>query len=404
MGFVAQKFFLGVFLCLLYIFMYNPPFAFLPVSPKYLLYILFIPILLKKQFYTFASKLKSYFFLLIFLILFSFFREINSHSGFILFYINLGLLFEIFIIPIGLIMFYNTLNRGKLFSDIIKVGVFSSLITLFLILNPTVGDFVRYNLLKSDEFTEAVSHRSFGIAESLTYSYGLIQGLLFSLALFYSGRNKKMLFVLPLFFISVLFNARIGFLPILIGGGIYFFVNFRSKQTLFTLLGLLSFYIIIFETTLFIKQKETIQWGLDFFNQLSDFSTGSKSDGGNTFDTLFGSMLVLPDTEFEWLFGTSQYIFGRSYGNSSDVGYILQLYYGGGIYLFSILMIVWQLYKISKSHNYIGVFKYLPFLFASIMLIANIKGNFFSTVGIFRLIVFLCFCSVLYNNKLKINE
>lgn len=393
-----------LFLFFLYIYIFNPPLSFLPLSPKFGLYILFSPILVTKSFYNYVYKFRFFLFCLLALILYSFFRDLPSVSGFVFFPINLLLLFEVFLIPIGFLMCYKFLNRNDLVIEIINVASFSALITLILILQPNLGDFVRYSLLKNDEFTEAVSHRAFGIAESLTYSYGLIQGLMFAMVLLYSNKNRKLLFTLPLFFISVLFNARIGFLPLLLGSFIYFVVNFKIQRILLTTFGLIICYFVIFETNVFVKQKETIQWGLDFFTQISDFSSGKKTESDNTFSTLFGNMLILPHSELEWLIGTGENIFGKKFGKSSDIGYIIQLTYGGLIYLFIIFMLVFELYKIGVQKFYIRKSKYLLFLLVIVMMIANIKGNFFTTVGIFRIVVLIFFWINSSNKQTKSYE
>ncbi|WP_316802140.1 hypothetical protein [Pedobacter nototheniae] len=385
---------------LLYIYIYNPPFIFFPVSPKFALYLFFIPILLNEKFYKYVIAVKYYIALILFVIFFSFLREINNPQGFVFFVPNLMLVFEIFIIPIGIIMFYNSLKREDLILDVIKVATVAGLITLTLILNSSLSDFVRYSLLKNDEFTESLANRTFGVSESLTFSYGLIQGLMVPFVLFYSKKNAKILYTLPLFFISVLFNARIGFLPILLGLILYFILNFKVKQILFLFFGGLVGYLLLFQTKLFEEQKQTIEWGLDFFTQLSDFSSGQRTTGGNTFDTLFGDMLVLPENGWEWLFGTGRNIFVNVFGESSDVGYIIQLAYGGIMYISIFGFILYNLFKFSKVKN--SGEKYLGFLCIAIMLIANIKGNFFTTVGIFRLMVLVIFWFY-FNNRFKKN-
>nr|WP_199156606.1 hypothetical protein [Pedobacter sp. ASV2] len=388
------------FLIILYIYIYNPPFIFFPVSPKFALYLFFIPILLNEKFYKYLVAIKYYIILILVVIFFSFLREINNPQGFVFFIPNLMLIFEIFIIPIGIIMFYNDLKRDDLILETIKLASIAGLITFMLILNSSLSDFVRYNLLKNDEFTESLAHRTFGISESLTFSYGLIQGLMVPLVLFYSKKNINVLYTLPLFFISVLFNARIGFVPILLGLIFYFILNFKVKQVLFLFFGFLAGYLLLFQTKLFEEQKQTIEWGLDFFTQLSDFSSGQRTTGGNTFDTLFGDMLVLPENSWEWLFGTGRNIFVNAFGESSDVGYIIQLAYGGVFYISIFGFILYNLYEFSKVKN--SEEKYLGVLCIVIMLIANVKGNFFTTVGIFRLMVLMIFWFY-FKNRFKKN-
>lgn len=383
--------------------MYNPPFSILPLSPKFALYLSFIPLFFNTQFYKYFSKIKGFFSCIVLLILYSFFRELAHIGGFDFFYPNLFFLFEIFLLPLGIIIIYNKISKDDLIVDIIKVAFIAGIFSILMITIPALSEYVRYSLLKEDEFTEAVAHRTFGLSESLTFSYGLIQGLMVPLVLFYSKSNKKLLYTIPVFIICVLFNARIGFVPVIIGALVYMYYNFNMKQFFIIILSLFGGYFLLFQSDLFLKQKETIEWGLDFFVQLIDFTSGNTKTEDNTFDTLFGSMLVLPSDELSWIFGTGENIFGKFHGKTSDVGYIIQLTFGGIVYLaliFALMFFLVKLFsKFSDDEKRIGLIIILT------LLIINIKGNVFSTVGIFRLSVLILFWfyfkNTFNNNKLK---
>lgn len=378
-----------LFFIMLYFFIYNPPFSILPVSPKFLLYLLFIPLIINNIFYYYVRELKFFLGIIILLILYSFFRELPNNKEFDLFYIHFLFLFEIFLIPLGIVFFYNKFRQNELIIDIIKIAFVTGIFTILMITLPALSDYVRYSLLKETEFTEAVAHRTYGLSESLTFSYGLIQGLMVPLALFYSKKNKKLLYTIPVFLICVLFNARIGFVPIIVGSFIYIYYNFNIKQFLLITISFFCGYFLLFETDLFLKQKETIEWGLDFFTQVTDFASGSSKANDNTFDSLFGSMLVLPDDELSWIIGTGENIFGRFYGKNSDVGYIIQLTFGGLFYLAMFFCLILSLLKLFK--NFKAEEKKIGFIIIVTLLIVNIKGNVFSTVGIFRLSILILF-------------
>lgn len=385
-----------LFFVVLYVFMYNPPFSILPLSPKFALYLFFVPLFFNTQFYKYFSKIKGFFGCIVLLILYSFFRELVHIGGFDFFYPNFYFLFEIFLVPLGIVLYYNKAETNDLVEDVIKVAFIAGVISIVMITIPALSDYVRYNLLKEDEFTEAVAHRTFGLSESLTFSYGLIQGLMVPLVLFYSKSNKKLLYTIPVFIICVLFNARIGFVPVIIGALVYMYYNFNMKQFFVLILSLFVGYFLLFQSDLFLKQKETIEWGLDFFVQISDFTSGNTKAEDNTFDTLFGSMLVLPSDELSWIFGTGENIFGKFHGKTSDVGYIIQLTFGGIIYLaliFALMFFLVKLFsKFSDDEKRIGLIIILT------LLIVNIKGNVFSTVGVFRLSVLILFWYYFKNN------
>lgn len=390
----------ALFFIMLYFFIFNPPFSFLPLSPKFGLYLLVFPYFLKRKFHRYFGYFKGIFFAIAAIVVFCFLREIEmTKSEF--FILNFTMFFEYLLIPLFLIMFYESFAEDKdMVLDIVKVGIFASFFTIGMIFLPALGDFIRYQLLKTDDFTENVAERTFGLAESLTFSYGIVQGIMASLILFYSKQNKKLLLFLPVLIICIMFNARVGFSALIVGVGFYYAYNFKILNILATVIVLFSLFFIVTETSLFEKQKETIEWGLDFFTQSSDFLSGKKSDD-NTFDTLFGDMFILPDTEEAWLIGNGINIFGRTSGGTSDIGYILQLYYGGIIYLALLFLIVLALFKkvkgLPKKEFFIGS------SFLVTIILCNIKGNVFIPIGTMRLIILLVMWFVISNkNKLSL--
>lgn len=389
-----------LFLLALYFFIFNPPFSFLPLSPKFGLYILVLPFLAKEKFQKYFGYFIGIFMSLFCIVIFCFLREIELMK-FEYFILNSTMFFEYFMIPIVLIRFYESfVKKQQLELEIIKVGVVASIFTILMIFIPALNDFIRYQLLKTDDFTENVAERTYGLAESLTYSYAIVQGIIAVLILFYSKNNKKLLFLLPVFLICILFNARIGFSALIVGVVAYYFYNFKLLNVLITVITIFGVFFVLTETSLFEDQKKTIDWALEFFTQSSDFITGKKSENGNTFDTLFGDMFILPTSENEWLFGKGVNIFGKSYGHSSDVGYILQLYYGGVIYLILLLLFVFALFRCLKNvpkREYI-----LGCSLLVLMLICNVKGNIFIPIGTTRLITLLIMWFVISNkSKLK---
>lgn len=395
------------FWIIIYVYIYNPPFAFLPLSPKFFLYLLVIPFLIKVKFKRYLGYFKALLLIIGVIILYSFLREFGLLK-FELLLLNITFLFEILLIPIVIILLYESLEiRGELIFNLILVGFIASLFTLSMIIIPSLSDFIRYRLLRTDEYTEAVSLRTFGLAESLTFSYGIIQGLMAILVLFYSKDNKKIVLLIPLFLVCILFNARIGFTAVILGVFFYYLYSFKIINLIVTFCMLSISYFILTQTNLFSGQKETVEWGLDFFTQSLDFLTGTRSSNSNTFDTLFGEMMVLPSNESEWLFGNGVNIFGKSFGVTSDVGYIIQLYYGGIIYMslmFSLVVCFFSYIKALPRKEFM-----LGSCFLLILLFCNIKGNIFIPIGILRLIVLMIiywFINSKNRNfiKTKINE
>lgn len=373
------------FLIALYIYLYNPPLAILPFTPKYFLYSI-IPIVLimkSKLFYSYLNNIKYIFILFCFIIIYSLFREVIQ-SEIVFFYLQISMLIETTILPICMIIIYKQIKPdGDLLNEIILLGTIASLFTLGLILNPALDDFVKYNLLRTTEYTEFVAKRTFGFAEGLTFSYGTVQGLILAIILLRIGKNSAYYFLVPLFFISILFNSRTGFTPVVVALFLSLIINFNVKKIMIFTVIFFTFYYVYNSTDLVYEYKQTIEWGLDFFIQSSDFLS-NKSNESNTLTTLFNDMAIFPNSTTEWIFGTGENLF-VNINHSSDVGYIIQLYYGGLFYVLLIFLIVSRIIlnikKITPSY------KTLFIVLIVCILLFNIKGNLFSPSGILRTIM-----------------
>ena len=102
----------------------------------------------------------------------------------------------------------------------------------------------------------------------------------------------------------------------------------------------------------------------------------------------------------DFLFGTGQNIFGRE-GDSSDIGYVINLYYGGLI--FSLLL--YLAYFILIMAFYKGgsvVEKNISICLLVYLAIANVKGNVFIPSELINGIVLLIVFSIISKSyKLK---
>lgn len=385
----------AAFLVMLYIFMYNPPLNALPIYPKYFLYpFIIFPVLFNSPNIKRLASFKKIGLLFFLLVLFSYVRELFTYE-LVFFPSNILLFIETTFLPFFIYYYLKKIKpNGDIIKEIIYVGFFASLISIAMITNEGLANYIRYNLLKTDFYTDIVAHRAFGFAEGLTFSFGTIQGIILSLCIFYSKSNKVYILFIPFLFISIMFNARIGFLPVVIASIIYFILNFSIKRVA-TIVTILLVTIVAFSgSTLFEKYSDNIEWGLDFFFQASNFLSGSKSD--NTLDTLTGDMAVLPQTQIDWLVGSGENIFTRAIRNS-DVGYFIQINYGGIVYIGLICLIfaylIIQNFKVSKQYRWIFAVLVLTFI------ISNFKGNMFSPIGSVRLLMLLMLVFLYKSNE-----
>ncbi|MET4141619.1 hypothetical protein [Pedobacter sp. UYP1] len=384
------------FLILLYLYIYDPPFAFSPLLP---LEIMTIPAVIYITIYSrwndLLSNFKNELFVLFAIVLFCFFRELGQPENVFL-KTNVFLLLQSIVVPYYVITLYSHLKgRYNLIKETVLLGVIAAFFTIILIVSPGLDDIVRYTLLRTNEFSEFITFRSFGLSEGLTFAYGTAQGLIFALIIYYSKYNPRYLWFLPFILISILFNARIGFVPVIFSLVYFVIIKFNVRFIMIFLGVGFLLYFLVFQTDLFSEYAKTLEWAFDFFTQSSDFLTGNKSSSdGNTFNTLFGEMAVLPRDLGSWIIGTGENIFISKSANS-DIGYLIQLNYGGLTYLFILFsfigVMIWRLKFLIKEYFW------LILLFLFTIVLTNVKGIVIAVIPSFRLIMLIyCYLIIEY--------
>lgn len=293
---------------------------------------------------------------------------------------------ETFVAPLLIIRVF---NEELLKLDIIQVlvitGAIGAFISVLLILNPAINDYVRNTLISYSganiERFEFV--RGYGIAENLLGSYSMIQGILMGL-LFYliSGNIWYTLFLFP-YVISIAFNARTGLLSIPIS--IILLLLFRKFSFRFLKIiistGIILFVFFQSDNEFIEKNQETFNWLLSGYEILIDNINGDFSSGATA--TLVEEEKFEPANFIEFTFGTGYY--GDNNG-SYDNGYYHMLWYGGFLFLsIQLLITFFMFYRLVK----IDSVKYIPFLFFILLLFFNIKWTYLVLPsGISRLIGF----------------
>ena len=285
------------------------------------------------------------------------------------------------------------------FNDCVKILLLVSAVacvgTVFLLLNEDINNVYKFFMYQGDMLDQLESNqRGFSFSSSQTYSFGIIQGAMLGFSLFFSKENKWFLLFLPLVFLSALFNARTGCVVAIAGLLLYLFSTGQKQfgvKFFLVLIGVICFLNFDKILELLGVNDSTIRWITAFFDETSS-TVKSRHVVDGTASTLFGEMIVLPDTLPEWFFGKGYTYFGgiKEPGVSSDVGFINQLAYGGLFYV--IPLYVW-IYKMLKKIRYRTSLLFTLFWF-SVFLIANIKGSFVPSSGGFNLWILVYFCIV----------
>lgn len=380
MVFSFKKYFVSFWMIvILYIYIFSPhPFDFLS------LYSLF-PFALYSLFCKDCRKfLKSNLWLLKYLLLiflYSIFRwilggdEIFVRSSFV------DIIFDYFV-PIGIISFFKVRLRVTSIQNImIIVFLVASLISVFLITNPQFAIATRVIFDSTSIYTDDrfIARRQFGISQYLLFTYSILMA-------FMAGKficiNKIRYFIIGLLcVIAFAFNARTGFVILLIYVLVYAYINklniFKFKYFL-----LIPFLLAFCIPYLALRFPETYEWMTDAFVDV--FEPGESKEG--TLETL-NSYVFFPENLQTWLIGEGYSRF-QSLSKNSDVGYVNQIFYGGILYFILILCmyvkIIYRYYRLSTDR-----IAFIALLIS--ILISNYKGFAFSSNELTRFILISMF-------------
>ena len=375
---------------LLYSYIYSPPLTLLPFGLiKLILPLVYFKLLFSRRFRKELFLFKNELLILTLILFYSvFISGISSNDKFPFAYQNLGLIFEAFPIAVfivGYIINDFKKNIDTMLNSIFYTGLLASLISCYLMVNPEAHFQMNNEVLRSSSWLQDVKYRGFGFASMLSFAYGITQGIICSIAIYFLYKVKKMykklllVFCIIIITISIFINARIGVVPIVV---ILIYFIFLKRKIQLSLLIATSIFLLsqfVFESSYI--QSKTIDYGLGFFTQTESYVS---SDNETTYDIL-ERMMFLPSNFKDLVFGSGYSIFGI-YGKSSDVGYVLQIFFGGLVYLFLLLLlVVFMAKKILKFKNYNWFF----YIFIGTIMVCNIKGYFISNNSAFRLLILI---------------
>lgn len=361
----------------IYFYIYNPIFQRLGFgSIKPLLFLSVLYFLNTKRNIQILSHYKIEILFTLIIILYSILTMIwgSDNSGLISAYLHLIWFMEGFIIPLFVFYIFKIqIIKFKVNNLLVLVGSIAALISFILILNPELNSYVRNTLIKDtlDNKNEDWTFRGFSVAESSSYGYGIVQALIFGIALFNIHKNKIFVLSLVILTVSIFFNARTGIL--IQFASILFFVFFYKigflKKYFIISLSVLIGVLLFNYTSILVEHEKTTDWGLDFFTQLTFFISGQEHDGA--FSSLLGEMIFLPEKFSHIIFGEGRDVFYDNVKNS-DVGFIVQVFKGGVVYLILLLLFLGYFFNnFHKSNNDVKIL----FFFLTVLIIANMKGN-----------------------------
>ena len=388
-----------ILLAFSYIYIYSPYIYGIKGSISfYLIPIVYFYILINKKAYVFLYFKKEY---LILIILFFFTLFYDLFSGELTYLPHsIYYIFELIPFSIFIVTFFNKNFKDREFINfLIIIAVIASLISITLFLFNDINELIRSNVLLTSEKAENYYFRGFGISSNLFFGMPIVQGLIAAICLIKSKKRSFYLYPIPFLILSILINARIGLIPLLIA---FLLLTFSIKsyyKQFFSFAFILLIVVVLFVNSPYLEQYRTTSlWTINFFFNITDYifhtnlSLTSQQVLGTKYVQILNSSsqlfsnIVLPKDFWGWVWGLNENIFGRLY-NHSDIGYLIQLNYGGIIFLSLIFILFFFLFvKIKKYNNISGNFNKI--LLAS-FIILNLKGDLYYVTPAIRLLILL---------------
>lgn len=310
---------------------------------------------------------------------------------------------------VSFILLDHGIDLNKFYDIILLVGILQVVCVVLTMISPELREQVI--LSAGDEGLQDTAEsyqlaRIYGLARSYTFAMPLFQGLCIIIAFILGAyKSSKYYLLIPFFIVSIAVNARIAFVCLLIAPCVVFFFRFRKqpiKQALSILLILASLFIMVKFIEYMAEGSsayDTWFWLNRGIEELINFKEGEAT--GNL-AALTDTMWFMPKGIYALIFGTGESVFGRGL-MASDIGYVVNLYYGGFIFSGLLYLAYFILFINYYSNNIIE--KNISVSIILYLFIANLKGNVFRPNeiinGVLLLIVFSIAFRKFYHTKCK---
>lgn len=370
----------------LFLFIFTP-LVLLPFNILHILTILSLIFLLTKYRKSFfeiliSPELNIFFILHFFLFIYSLSLNAFVPGGFGTVYSIASTIIEVLpcAIFISIVFLSLKIDLNKFYDIILIIGIVQVGWVIFALIVPELRDWIITNSgsqkLK-DTYDIFGEFRMYGLARGYTFSMPLFQGLCIIIAsVLGTYKSSRYYLLIPFYVVSVALNARIALMSLFIAPFIIFFFRFK-KHPIKQIFSVLFLFIATYYLVQIIRYQAENSSYFSFWNWLHsgiDEVISFKSGEAK------GNLVALTDTMwfrpegFGLLFGTGEIVFGRSY-KPSDIGYVVNLYYGGVV--FSILLYTSYFVLLMKYRSNNLIEKSVNLSIVAYLFIANFKGNVF---------------------------
>lgn len=365
------------FIVALYILLLNPAFTFMGGRHMLLLLWPFVFLLRSEKIRTGINIHKGFIVSWLYLLIYIVFRTL---MGGIPQYLINHILFIFSILLSFIFVRIAFIYKIDLIKSLLIMACIAGTISCTCLFVPAFNDFTKSIQVITNDYLIENSFRGFGIGEGLTFTYGVVLGSICALGICLIKNYGWFLFFIPIVSGAVLINARSGFIPIIIA---FLFLLISERRVKFYVSVSVLFVLLYFIWIICIERlipSETLEWAKLFFEEIGEGSEGGTAEALMSYD-------VWPDNTFEWIFGKGFSVFEPIRGRRSDVGYSIELCYGGIIYCSLLCLMVWKLIR--------PAYKRMPKTcfgtFVISLLLLNIKGEYISGNMAFTFLILIMF-------------
>ena len=287
----------------------------------------------------------------------------------------------------------NSQNRATIIECLIRVGLIQSILAISMIFITPFRQFAKdiYYSGSSENIYISAS-RLYGICDG-DYTYGLqiVHSVLSMISLVYAYyQNKKRYYLYSILLLLTTFlNGRTGLVIFAVSLLYFVTVQLLRGKRLLRKIGLIILIIITIPSSVMIFKEIAPNSYHNIEVMIMDYSE-SKKGGGDTETEAYKRMIVFP-SGVDLVIGKGFRIFahnGEKFGvrESSDIGFVNDLYLGGLLYgglLLCVTFIVYTHITRSDLDDSITVILLISFV------IANLKGEFLRQPLLISLLVFL---------------
>ena len=421
-----------IFLLVLFIYIYAPPFSFVPLGiNKLIAPLIIVWLLFNYKSLTNRILLQKHLFigicLLIASIAYSFIIDSSTiYAGGLAFtrkYTFSQTMILIEVLPITLFLSIYAIRKLKFtlvdfINSLVIVAGIQSLLAIIMLVLPGVRMFILSTILNYDPNEDKIfredlfGFRGFGFSQDLLFSLSIVQGIalacVLSLCLYNFAKYKYTLFLIPPLLLSILLNARVGLVPVIVFILVITVMSLfklriylLSRFTIFALVSCLVVYLGVFtvNTLSETKLEQNLEWAFDFFVEGKNFVSGSDGKTGN-FGSITGKHWHLSDTSSERTFGEGKYLINMPNSSEySDLGYVRNVYFGG--YIYSLLSYSAMIFLfVGSKKKQLKAFQPLFYSLLLTLLLVHFKGDAFLPTPGYR-IIFLTSVFAIAERRLK---